>query len=999
MAAAQKHGGGGGGGSSTTAGRAGGAGGAAPGSPGRTGTSTATATGSESPGGSQHLYKEGRKLNNQYFIITCDVVEDESRTDLLCYRAYDPRSHQEVSVTLGAEELAVVLTGDVRLLRTSEPAERARLHSKVIDSLGFEDRLLESQSESAEPSAAVPSPKRAAPPAAPGPPPLEEVRVVQAPAGGDRPQPAAAPTGTAVLREGRKIHGSYHIMSLKVFERGTATAPQPTITVDAYSPSTSTQFHKELVASDAVAAIQRSGSAALPVPSPFAELPDVIAAVAALGAVDLDPAADEDGGKRFYQACLDHVLHTMSSDIDAGMKSSALESAEAEKEQGNRAYLAKPRRLEEALKHYARAVSLVPASLVFRLNMAAALLELDRAKEAARECKAAVAQGRQLQAKVLAARQRVGGTAGAGGDGSADEGGEIETKLPEEDSASQLCGGQSPSTMIAKAYGRLGSCYQKLRLPQSAMNAWTLSLRETPNATIEQKLKTVVQVVSAQGAMNRAKALGKPPPSAPPAVPDIEDVLDRHAMLKASDDFKFQCTGCGECCRHADHIFLSPADIFNMSRAPGMEELRGVFDSHTLRDVFPDALKFTQKDGLPMCQLRPMMAKDGACHFSYPLYKAPDGHVLSYAEVRETSIEANERPVSPSEYNLTEEEERQAMEAVPGEASESDGASSDEESVASGGAAAASGGVAGSDSDSGASAKPEPEPVMNSYGRVALGCMFGMEKMPALCASYPMARELSWADFWHEHPVEKPAPAAVAPRARGGLVDTTDEAASPTADDGDDGDVPVDEGWKQQQFVVVKTDACEGFYEDGKERTTAFGNSATEAATQTITEFVERNELDKRWDNHDWFMRLVASVRRSGLAERAKKLDTGVHRELLQMLARVWYDFDTLPAARVRKFTSVARVRRVIQRQTRNVMEITDRFVRTEERRREAKAEEELQAAYAAGEAHREGAATPASAASSEGESSGAAGADKAESDPELVAAFKLALSGQGSAS
>jgi len=42
---------------------------------------------------------------------------------------------------------------------------------------------------------------------------------------------------------------------------------------------------------------------------------------------------------------------------------------------------------------------------------------------------------------------------------------------------------------------------------------------------------------------------------------------------------------------------------------------------------------------------------------------------------------------------------------------------------------------------------------MNSYKRQALGCMFGMNHMPSMCSTYPMARELSWADFWHEYPV------------------------------------------------------------------------------------------------------------------------------------------------------------------------------------------------------------------------------------------------------
>ena len=42
-----------------------------------------------------------------------------------------------------------------------------------------------------------------------------------------------------------------------------------------------------------------------------------------------------------------------------------------------------------------------------------------------------------------------------------------------------------------------------------------------------------------------------------------------------------------------------------------------------------------------------------------------------------------------------------------------------------------------------------PEPILNSYGRQALGCLFGMANMPTMCASYPLANEQSWADFWY----------------------------------------------------------------------------------------------------------------------------------------------------------------------------------------------------------------------------------------------------------
>ena len=39
--------------------------------------------------------------------------------------------------------------------------------------------------------------------------------------------------------------------------------------------------------------------------------------------------------------------------------------------------------------------------------------------------------------------------------------------------------------------------------------------------------------------------------------------------------------------------------------------------------------------------------------------------------------------------------------------------------------------------------------VVNSFGRQALACMLDLTNMPTMCAAYPIATELSFADFWH----------------------------------------------------------------------------------------------------------------------------------------------------------------------------------------------------------------------------------------------------------
>ena len=60
--------------------------------------------------------------------------------------------------------------------------------------------------------------------------------------------------------------------------------------------------------------------------------------------------------------------------------------------------------------------------------------------------------------------------------------------------------------------------------------------------------------------------------------------------------------------------------------------------------------------------------------------------------------------------------------------------------------------------------------------------------MPNMCAGYPIAKELSWADFWHVRQTDK---------------EGKREAKCNTAKSGDG-----------EKIVIVKTDACEGFYAD-----------------------------------------------------------------------------------------------------------------------------------------------------------------------------------------
>lgn len=148
-----------------------------------------------------------------------------------------------------------------------------------------------------------------------------------------------------------------------------------------------------------------------------------------------------------------------------------------------------------------------------------------------------------------------------------------------------------------------------------ALNAFTLSLRaDGDNDVVRRKMKRCVERLQ---------------PTPQQAAPDIEDVISRHDVVGLHDTFKFECTGCGECCRNVDHIFLSPADLFRMSRSENMAvrytlacgalrmwtkvgdltliwwlQTQGITSTTTLRRKYPEAFKFSTKDHVPVRLLR-----------------------------------------------------------------------------------------------------------------------------------------------------------------------------------------------------------------------------------------------------------------------------------------------------------------------------------------------------------------------------------------------------------
>ena len=442
-----------------------------------------------------------------------------------------------------------------------------------------------------------------------------------------------------------------------------------------------------------------------------------------------------------------------------------------------------------------------------------------------------------------------------------------------------------------------------------AINAYVLALRENESnakakIALEQLRKTMneqkeakdKQKAASEGGTDPSDARKKEFASTVTAVAEIEDLLAHHQMVSRDVNFKFQCTMCGECCRQADNIFLTPTDIWRMARTPSLWKLFKIRTTMKLRQKFKKSFHWTAHNGLPICYLRPVKSSTGRCHYSYPLYHV-DNKLLSYQETVDNGLLEEEVyvPVKPEEYNFTEEEEAAALAKLNEEDMEdidNIGVEQLEESSAD---------DAGDDEDVFSSNDDEnkeetkmdstevskkkkkgrkrtkepaslPVSVLNSYGRQALGCSLGQKHMPNICAGYPIAKELSWADFWHVRQTDKK---------------DKREAKCNSANSGDG-----------EKIIIVKTDACEGFYADDTPRTQPFSNANPVpgvAEERPMDDFIKSNDLDRRWDENDWFMKLLDEVSKSGIMDELKD-NTNARAKFQGSLARIWFDPDRLAA-------------------------------------------------------------------------------------------------------
>jgi len=479
--------------------------------------------------------------------------------------------------------------------------------------------------------------------------------------------------------------------------------------------------------------------------------------------------------------------------------------------------------------------------------------------------------------------------------------------------------GKDLSELTSRAYARMGSAYKRQGKLARSTNAFMLSLKEKESAEVRARLQECLQVHAHAAANTEQQST-----NAPSA--DIEDYLTNNKSMAYSQKLKFECTGCGECCRSSDHIMLTPFDIYMMTRAPNMETM-GVRNTWELRSHshYKTALKYTLKDDLPVAFLRPAKnTNDGHCFFAYPLFKNGKQELLDFKQVQDKQL-GSYVPVDPSEYNLTEEEEN--ME--PGDFEDEEGESESEEED--------------SESESDGDDDDECEPQMNSYGKQALACMFGVAHMPTMCATYPMAREISWADFWHVHDDESSSADTLVnlnvteEHSQGVAIHSLTAAARKRQ-----------QQLAQNKYVVVHADGCEGFYEDGKHRTHAFpGTEKNVAKETTVGEFLQgESNVATRWDHNDWFLGVMQQVTKRGLL--AKFNNFTLRRKFIEQLGKVWYNFDATKAGRLRTFKNFGRVKKVIETLTLAIVEATEKFL--EDMATAAETENQIALAEAEGE-------------------------------------------------
>lgn len=212
--------------------------------------------------------------------------------------------------------------------------------------------------------------------------------------------------------------------------------------------------------------------------------------------------------------------------------------------------------------------------------------------------------------------------------------------------------------------------------------------------------------------------------------------------------------------------------------------------------------------------------------------------------------------------------------------------------------------------------------VMNKSGRQSLGCMLGMSAMPNLCASYPVAPELSQVDFWHvRRSFWRKRRAASKPLSCG---HSTEENSISTSEVG----LRLASGWQyEENYVISRDNLCEGFgaqscIENQTIHSFLSKAIAPSSEKQTTTESLSTLE---RWEESQWFYALLEDI--SSFLPMELITNKSIQLTLVNRLALIWYNFDSLSSSKSRPIKSYRRLKKDIETLTWILIKETKKFL------------------------------------------------------------------------
>jgi hypothetical protein len=425
---------------------------------------------------------------------------------------------------------------------------------------------------------------------------------------------------------------------------------------------------------------------------------------------------------------------------------------------------------------------------------------------------------------------------------------------------------------ICEAYNAMGSSWAALGKYNKALTCFVLAAKVVPGD--ESALRGI-----------KAELVRQDPELEQQVVNSrLQEMLADHEMKSLDDTVSFSCTSCGECCRSADNIFLTPLDLYRMSRAPSLSAI-GVTTTRTLIEHprFSKAFNFVLKDGVaPVCYLSPVKGAQGHCHFAYQLFREDmSGKILSVADA--WTLETTSETVFACED----------VDLVRGD-----------------------------------------HVVLNSYGRPALGCSLGPLHMPTICASFPVAPELSVADFWH-----------------------TRKASSELSGSG------VLTGWfAEESFVSVKNHGCEGFAAapsasaiGGALKTPLMGkgleivyqkdpcSDKSRLEQRTVRDFLTEGDVrdgtatrEEKWqlidriEENAWYANLIRELVLFLPEEDFDNAGGGEKKHYVRVRAKIFFNFDALKSSVTRPIKSWKRVKMDIESLSWALAKSTKEFVMQE---------------------------------------------------------------------